>query len=119
MYVTVGRDIAGEPMSDRQWDLARMALRSGVLKCLVSVDEETTVEVHTGEGRWNDGVNGEGVAEESSIISFRRDSAWTEDEITNVRQYLHLSAVLLEQEAIALATGESHLIFSSVEAAGI
>ena len=114
LTITLGRNIGDEPMSDRQFELAIKAVKSGVEKIVSrDVDDLPVVEVHIGEGRWN------GQGEQSAMVTFRRNGDWEAIEIIDVRQYLHLAAVMLEQEAIAMATGESHLIFSSTEAAGI
>lgn len=93
--VTLGRNVAGVPVSVDEWKRRERSLED-----LVRTHTETVYTVAEGFGEWD------GQREESFIIVFAID----EGMLKVLRLVVRVLATLWDQEAIALVVGETDLV---------
>lgn len=93
--VTLGRNVAGVPVSVDEWKR-----RERSLEAVVRFYAETVHTVAEGLGEWD------GQREESFIIVFAID----EGRLEVLRPAIGVLAILWDQDAIALVVGETELV---------
>ena len=99
--VTIGRNIGSVPMSARVWQIFQDEVTADIMTTLGS---PALLEIRNGQSYW------EGVREDSVIVVALYETVPTASELALLRHYLTASRNAFDQEAIALALGESELI---------
>lgn len=107
VHITVGRNINTEPMSDEKWAAFIETVRKDLTMTMTVMGVKNfSIETHTGIGTYY------GITEESAKISSHFYGEMSANFAEALATILSTTAMMFEQDSIALAIGPSTLIFA-------
>lgn len=98
VQVNIGRSVGAEPMNADAWEAFQSAIVRAFIDAMTNGLEN--VEIHTGQGFWNDDVTGDLVSEDSVHVS-----SFGDYDVSALRADVSAIGHTYGQDAVALIVG--------------